>query len=1336
METIHNIFPNFVPNQVLSSAQLNALRDYLDQQDRISRVQLCGTGIICGLNLATDADEGVVTVSNGFGISSDGYLINLPEGVFSHWRTYTDPSNDEDGLPAYELWRQRPALTSQIELLQLLEGQENPDTDKPLAAAQLDGRVALLYLQISDQNLRSCLVTDCNNKGSNLRFTPVVLLVKAADLQALPACAPPPELISVPRLHTELMLPRITTTVELNSGYSQLVGDLLPGLITGIRTAFTRYGAALGFDAGELLPVSAFNAALKGAVNSGEIDQYHYDLVVEVATAHNEFIESACRWVPDCASATGYPQHLMLGHLGRSEGFRHHFDAAAVHVHTHADFEKTANLLRRLLAMVASVKFDKELALTITPSHGEHRPLGDRAIPFYYGFSDQQASSWRPDDCCTPGLVWRHRGGGGGLEQDYRRSSLMRIEGHLEQNWAEASARLATLRRQHNVEFDLLVLFLEGAGEREREARTRLDEMRAVNEGAQVQLALFVGKAAEVQNFRPTEFKRGYSSRVEKIRESKRALIEGEKQWQRVRIERKSLCNLAHLDADYGVLRAAIICSFQRLLASIGGEGRIRIPPLPERSPDERKRRLEEVADAHKRLGEKIREESDRSKLEQLEKERALVEVDKVAIETEESLVVSVRGLVPMAMAKLAAVQLEETEKAAAGAVGLIGLVRGDSVENAVKMAERVSQDGIRVQISELIDLLPEALTVFDLGAFMTAYKRLVTDLIGQRLMTTLKQQVALTHGRLSRSGAIEQAMLRAISAELQIEEQDRQHMLLSLLHDCRHAGLSYLAHLFDYYRQHNGQKFADFASLNPGVEHLAGVEKGGTFILVAQSDQPGAPVVADFALKGKVSCCCKPPESLCLPPVAMPDYRVARLHPAVRGEGYQPVELTIDVLANDFDPNQRKQADYLRYATLVAEQSALGAKLAIDKVTGSINYRLEGPVAGAVDRFSYDLVVKGSDCDGSDRAEVLVLLIAGVQPEPELGAIKGLVTWQNEPAPQALVTIEGSDRTAVTDKQGVFGFDNLDPGTFVLTALLWDGEVTSDPQVVEVKPGETATTEFRLPKEQQAKIGNLRVSVTNGSTKEPVNSATVTLQSARGQIIASTDESVKEGTYQLNGVPVGKYLSLTTAEGFFSSSDEGVEIEAGSTVQLHAVLMPRTVNTPGRGVEFIAVNDGVSDSAAKDKLARVYSERQSDYLSAVEKAGSEPSVGNSIAYENGKEFIVAIQNPELSEAEVIKAYDKVSKSLATSVNGADEARKADYRVILGSASKAFMDRISLESPEKLSTDADKAMIEMNRVVTGAGIDSKALGEAWKAEELSEGLGFKSTGRIIESVRK
>ena len=80
-------YPEFVPNQVLTNTQLNQLRTYLDEQTRVSRIRLVGTGVVCGLTWTVSNAEDLVTVRAGYDITSEGYLIGLDEATeFAHVR--------------------------------------------------------------------------------------------------------------------------------------------------------------------------------------------------------------------------------------------------------------------------------------------------------------------------------------------------------------------------------------------------------------------------------------------------------------------------------------------------------------------------------------------------------------------------------------------------------------------------------------------------------------------------------------------------------------------------------------------------------------------------------------------------------------------------------------------------------------------------------------------------------------------------------------------------------------------------------------------------------------------------------------------------------------------------------------------------------------------------------------------------------------------------------------------------------------------------------------------------------------------------------------------------
>ena len=61
----------FEPDQVLTHGQLNSLSEFLDRQDRLSRVDLIGVGIASGLRVSRV--EAGVRISRGMGITSDQF---------------------------------------------------------------------------------------------------------------------------------------------------------------------------------------------------------------------------------------------------------------------------------------------------------------------------------------------------------------------------------------------------------------------------------------------------------------------------------------------------------------------------------------------------------------------------------------------------------------------------------------------------------------------------------------------------------------------------------------------------------------------------------------------------------------------------------------------------------------------------------------------------------------------------------------------------------------------------------------------------------------------------------------------------------------------------------------------------------------------------------------------------------------------------------------------------------------------------------------------------------------------------------------------------------------
>src|SRR5215210_2524787 len=88
MLPVNTVFPEFVPDQLLTSGDLNNLFGYLDEQNRMTRIYLIGIGIVCGLEVVTTARGSSITITAGCGVTSEGYLINFPETTFTEFITY------------------------------------------------------------------------------------------------------------------------------------------------------------------------------------------------------------------------------------------------------------------------------------------------------------------------------------------------------------------------------------------------------------------------------------------------------------------------------------------------------------------------------------------------------------------------------------------------------------------------------------------------------------------------------------------------------------------------------------------------------------------------------------------------------------------------------------------------------------------------------------------------------------------------------------------------------------------------------------------------------------------------------------------------------------------------------------------------------------------------------------------------------------------------------------------------------------------------------------------------------------------------------------------------
>lgn len=408
-------FPKFEQNQILSSAHLNQLRQYLDEGNRLTRVRLTGVGIVCGLKLTYNASGNKnIGLSAGYGITTEGFLIEMDAKLFTHYRAtpYYDPAdpyyefgkaadtddgfddaaNEEVSYPEPEGDETSPAGAPV--LYELLESSD-PDTTK-LALSTfpgLDDLAVVLYYEFVDDELKKCTGSNCDNKGVSRIMTVRALLAKKSDLLIYnreSLLSSPNELpeINVPRLSNEDLV-KVNSNSDLEKLYSKKVysAAFIKSLTDAIDDAYDTYHIRLGLPSKHL---AAAKATL-GTLSTGVIYyQYIADTLKDVVVTYNEFAEAAYAFSDQCgATISTFPRHLTAGALIPDGAFpydqyRTDFFDALPPDRSDKNLLKAQLLYKKLLQLILCFKIPVSSNIDITPGRYVPLRLTDWSVPFYY----------------------------------------------------------------------------------------------------------------------------------------------------------------------------------------------------------------------------------------------------------------------------------------------------------------------------------------------------------------------------------------------------------------------------------------------------------------------------------------------------------------------------------------------------------------------------------------------------------------------------------------------------------------------------------------------------------------------------------------------------------------------------------------------------------------------------------------------------------------------------------------------------------------------------------------------------------------------------------------
>jgi hypothetical protein len=471
-------YPVFEADQVLRSDHLNNMFNYLDEQERLTRRNLIGIGIVCGLDV--NISSGQIHISKGLGVTSQGYMLQFDGGDYSHARTYKLPDDtqpDEHAFySSFYMWR----LFS-------------PDTDNPLVSGDLvmtntgflQDKVVILFLEWRIVDLKNCTTADCDDKGKEAQFSIRPLLISQKDLAAFKyggftsSKANLPDVV-LKRYNVPYKALKSPTDV-LNAFYSITDVTSLKNIADAYSNVYNTFKSILTSESSD--PFSNLFTTLTNQLSSVKnskaiFTEYFYDYIDDLIKAYVEFREKGDALLIECCpDANLFPFHLALSEALTDSRtnisvYRNYFIHSPVFGSQKALAAEVQMLFKKMKLLIGhfllpDVKTIPGDAIKITPSRLGKSYLSNRALPYYYNTSGlldywnyEKASrgqesknlSYHSNTYSTDDKIVNP------LKYELEPYNFFRIEGHIGKHLDAALAAVVRQKQTMSLPFDVIAL--------------------------------------------------------------------------------------------------------------------------------------------------------------------------------------------------------------------------------------------------------------------------------------------------------------------------------------------------------------------------------------------------------------------------------------------------------------------------------------------------------------------------------------------------------------------------------------------------------------------------------------------------------------------------------------------------------------------------------------------------------------------------------------------------------------------------------------------------------------------------------------------------------------
>jgi hypothetical protein len=523
-----NIFPEFESRQVLTSDELNWMACYLDTQNRQSRRFLAGCGLIGGLQVRLLNNS--VQVTNGIGVTSAGHIVTQfsNEAGFTTYtkaKPYTQKANEKlayhylpDLDPTAENYTKSVDVPSLYfpglkgEILELFEDTFN---DAPLIdGGALTGKVALLFAEILQKELKDCEGDNCQERGKKYIFTTKVLVISKEDALLLlnaeyniqTQSEDAISKLAFPWLHLPNIniLKPVFSNNSVNTAfeektivheYIRCIRDFIDTignnqlLVEQSLANLKNYCSVINGHVtiiGQLIAKVKSTGVLNNNNQSPALSGIVYDYLWCFVKAYQELQAEAQLLKAKCFThETAFPNHILLGVItnqntefeapvaGGYSVYRHTFQSRLVQTQQADVCKNIIVYLNRLVAMVSG--FDDTVLsnkkdIRITAGGHLYDPLSLQAIPYYLKQTTMAVWNSRAGQLnlnkynTVYGSVQENQVPSAKLPYNTLPSSMQgnhaffRIEGVYGQPAVSALNTVFQLRKKHGLAFEVLLL--------------------------------------------------------------------------------------------------------------------------------------------------------------------------------------------------------------------------------------------------------------------------------------------------------------------------------------------------------------------------------------------------------------------------------------------------------------------------------------------------------------------------------------------------------------------------------------------------------------------------------------------------------------------------------------------------------------------------------------------------------------------------------------------------------------------------------------------------------------------------------------------------------------